>query len=78
VNDLLLSKIENQQFIDKYEVNLELLTRRLLGYFEKKKEKLNLTIDIRSRDNLVIEANMILGRSLGRRSFEECIYTQLL
>jgi signal transduction histidine kinase len=61
---LLLSKIENQQFIGKSEVNLETLTRRLLGYFEEKREKLNLTIDITCQGRTVIEANMILAEVL--------------
>jgi two-component system, OmpR family, sensor kinase len=61
---LLLSKIENQQFIAKSKVNLEILTKRLLGYFEEKREKLDLTIDIKSNGVPIIEANMILAEVL--------------
>jgi signal transduction histidine kinase len=61
---LLLSKIENEQFIDKSTVNLETLTRKLLAYFEDKKEKLALTVTIESESNCVVATNPVLAEVL--------------
>jgi signal transduction histidine kinase len=56
---LLLSKIDNQQFIDRTEVNLNELTRKLVTYFDEKKERLNLSVDI-DDGNQVVRTNPML------------------
>jgi signal transduction histidine kinase len=61
---LLLSKIENEQFIHKSKVNMDTLTRKLLTYFEDKKDKLALTVNIEGEPNSVVETNPVLGEVL--------------
>lgn len=61
---LLLSKIQNQQFMDRTEVNLDALTKKLVTYFDEKKEKLSLSVTIDSSENAVIKSNPILTEVL--------------
>jgi two-component system, OmpR family, sensor kinase len=61
---LLLSKIQNQQFIDKSEVNLHSLARKLVKYFDEKKEKLNLRVELESSQDAMIKSNPILAEVL--------------
>lgn len=61
---LLLSKIQNQQFMDKSEVNLDSLARKLVRYFDEKKEKLKLTVSIVATPNASVKSNPILAEVL--------------
>jgi signal transduction histidine kinase len=61
---LLLSKIENQQFMDSTEVHLDSLTRKLLTYFDEKRDKLNLTVKLESDSAAVVKTNAILAEVL--------------
>jgi signal transduction histidine kinase len=57
---LLLSKIDNQQFMDRTEVNLGDLARKLVSYFDEKKERLNLCVEIQG-DGHVVSTNAVLA-----------------
>jgi two-component system, OmpR family, sensor kinase len=61
---LLLSKIQNQQFIDKSEVNLDSLARKLVKYFDEKKEKLHLTVNLESSPDATVKSNPMLAEVL--------------
>lgn len=57
---LLISKIENQQFLEKTPVQIHELTGRLLGYFEEKKDKLNITVDLQGDERATVDTNKTL------------------
>ena len=57
---LLLSKIDNQQFMDRTEVNLGDLARKLVTYFDEKKDRLSLTVEIKGDDPVII-TNAVLA-----------------
>jgi two-component system, OmpR family, sensor kinase len=61
---LLMSKIENQQFLETGSVDLHMLIERLVSYFDDKREKLKLTVKIISSQPAVIQANAILAEVL--------------
>lgn len=61
---LLLSKIQNQQFMDRSEVNLDSLARNLVKYFDEKKEKLKLTVNMDGTPDATIKTNPILAEVL--------------
>lgn len=64
---LLISKIENEQFLERTVVDFNKLTNRLLIYFEEKKEKLKLSVEVISDDKYdkcIIETNSILAEVL--------------
>jgi signal transduction histidine kinase len=61
---LLLSKIENEQFLEKSPVNLQTLVERLLQYFEDKKEKMQLQVDVLCDEVVIVETNAILAEVL--------------
>jgi signal transduction histidine kinase len=61
---LLISKIENQQFLEKSPVFFLTLAKNLLVYFEEKKEKLNLSVEFPDGHDSVIQTNPILAEVL--------------
>jgi two-component system, OmpR family, sensor kinase len=61
---LLLSKIQNQQFIDKSQVDIGSLARKLVKYFDEKKEKLGLTVNLESSPEATVKSNPILAEVL--------------
>jgi signal transduction histidine kinase len=61
---LLLSKIQNQQFMDRSEVNLDSLARKLVKYFDEKKEKLKLTVNMEGTPDATVKTNPILAEVL--------------
>lgn len=61
---LLLSKIQNQQFMDKVEVNLDTLARKLVRYFDEKKERLNLTVTLDGHSDVTVKSNPMLAEVL--------------
>ncbi len=61
---LLMSKIENQQFLETGSVDLHALIDRLVSYFDDKKEKLKLSLKIINGEPAVIQANEILAEVL--------------
>jgi signal transduction histidine kinase len=61
---LLLSKIENEQFLEKLPVNLHTLVERLLQYFEDKKEKMLLQVEVHCEEMVIVETNPMLAEVL--------------
>jgi signal transduction histidine kinase len=61
---LLLSKIENEQFLEKSSVNLQTLVERLLQYFEDKKAKMQLKVEVLCDEVVIVETNAILAEVL--------------
>ena len=57
---LLLSKIENQQFLEKEKVDLKPLVREILTNFEEQQERLKITIDEDMSEVTTIHANRML------------------
>ena len=57
---LLLSKIENQQFMDKEEVRLKPLFEEILTYFEEQKENLQLQVTMEIQEEAIVMANPVL------------------
>jgi signal transduction histidine kinase len=57
---LLLSKIENAQFLERSPVHLYKLVERLLQYFEDKKGKMQLEVDVVYDEIVILETNAIL------------------
>ncbi len=57
---LLLSKIENQQFLEKEKVDLKPLITEILTNFEEQQERLQIKVEEYLSDNTTIEANRML------------------
>ena len=57
---LLLSKIENQQFLEKEKVDLKILVREILTNFEEQQERLKIKVEEHLGDNITIDANRML------------------
>ena len=57
---LLLSKIENQQFMEKEEVRLKPLFEEILTYFEEQKENLQLSVTMGMQQDAAVVANPVL------------------
>jgi signal transduction histidine kinase len=57
---LLLSKIENQQFMEKEEVRLKPLFEEILTYFEEQKENLQLSVTMEIQQDAAVIANPVL------------------
>lgn len=57
---LFISKIENQQFLEKSAVQIYELTHRLLKYFEEKKVKLNISVEMKGDLASVVNTNKML------------------
>ena len=57
---LLLSKIENQQFMEKEEVRLKPLFEEILTYFEEQKENLQLKVTTEIQQDATVIANPVL------------------
>jgi len=57
---LLLSKIENQQFMEKEEVRLKPLFEEVLTYFEEQKENLHLSVTMEIQQDAAVIANPVL------------------
>lgn len=57
---LLLSKIENQQFFEKEQVNLKPLLEEILTNFEEQLENLNIHLTIHVKQDAALPANKIL------------------
>jgi len=57
---LLLSKIENQQFMEKEEVRLKPLFEEILTYFEEQKENLHLSVTMEIQQDAAVIANPVL------------------
>jgi len=57
---LLLSKIENQQFMEKEEVRLKPLFEEVLTYFEEQKENLHLSVTMDIQQDAAVIANPVL------------------
>jgi signal transduction histidine kinase len=54
---LLLSKIENQQFLEKEPVHLQPLIREILTNFEEQEENLKITVDTAISNDITLQAN---------------------
>jgi signal transduction histidine kinase len=57
---LLLSKIENQQFMEKEEVCMKPLFEEILTYFDEQKENLQLSVTAEIRQDATVNANPVL------------------
>jgi len=61
---LLLSKIQNRQFLLTDEVDISEIIEKSLGYFDEQKEALNLQIDLETSGRPVIHGNDLLTETL--------------
>jgi len=61
---LLLSKIENEQFLLNEEVDIKEIIDKSLGFFEEQKEALNLQINLDTRNCLRTRGNVLLSEIL--------------
>ena len=61
---LLLSKIENRQFLLIEEVNMSSIIRKILEYFEEQKDRLQLTLTIEDSPDVVVSGNVLLTEIL--------------
>ena len=57
---LFISKIENQQFLERSAVQTYELTHRLLKYFEEKKAKLNISVEMNGNRASIVNTNKML------------------
>lgn len=57
---LFISKIENQQFLEKSPVDIYELTDRLLKYFDEKKVKLNISVEVKADAAVIVNTNTML------------------
>lgn len=57
---LFISKIENQQFLEKSPVDIYELTHRLLKYFDEKKVKLNISVEMQGDVVSIVNMNKML------------------
>ncbi len=57
---LLLSKIENQQFLEKENVNLKVLVTEILSYFEEQQENLKIKVTREESNEVSVVANRVL------------------
>jgi len=57
---LLLSKIENQQFLEKESVQLKPLVKEILTNFEEQQENLQINIDQQFQDSVSVRGNRVL------------------
>jgi signal transduction histidine kinase len=61
---LLLSKIENRQFLLTEEVSLSSIIYKILEYFEEQKDRLQLTLTIEVSQDIVVSGNVLLTETL--------------
>jgi signal transduction histidine kinase len=61
---LLLSKIENRQFLLSDEVNLNKIIDKSLEYYEEQKAALNIKVAIEYQDSLIVQGNIMLTEIL--------------
>lgn len=57
---LFISKIENQQFLEKSPVHIYELTSRVLTYFDEKRAKLNISVELQGDDKTTVNTNKVL------------------
>jgi signal transduction histidine kinase len=57
---LFISKIENQQFLERSAVQIYELTQRLLKYFDEKKVKLNISVEMKGDLATIVNTNKML------------------
>jgi signal transduction histidine kinase len=61
---LLLSKIENRQFLLNEKVDIKEIIDKSLEFFEEQKEALNLQIRLETSNCLIIQGNVLLSETL--------------
>ena len=61
---LLLSKIENRQFLLIEEVNMSSIIHKILEYFEEQKDRLQLTLTTEASRDVVVNGNVLLTETL--------------
>lgn len=57
---LLLSKIENRQFLLAERVDVCKIIRQLMEYYEEQKVALNISVKMEIQDNLIVQGNVML------------------
>src|SRR5690606_40248780 len=65
---LLLSRIENEQFIERTDVVVAGTIRQSLEYFEEKQQQLKLRTDLKLDERMTVCCNMALAEILDRKS----------
>lgn len=61
---LLLSKIENRQFLLTDQVDVNQIIRQSMEYYEEQKSKLNISVTIKSETQLTVQGNIMLTEIL--------------
>ncbi len=57
---LLLSKIENRQFLLVEQVDVSKIIRQSMEYYEEQKAALNISVEMEIQDNLIVQGNVML------------------
>jgi len=61
---LLLSKIENRQFLLSEQVDINTIISRSMEYYEEQKAALNISVKTEPQDNLIVQGNTMLAEIL--------------
>ncbi len=71
---LLLSRIENNQFVEQHEINISSLTRKTLGYFEDKIDAKRLTIHQDIAPSIQVKGNKLMLEILITNLIKNAVY----
>ena len=63
---LLLSKIENRQFLLSEQVDINTIISRSMEYYEEQKAALNISVKTEPQDNLIVQGNTMLAEILAQ------------
>jgi signal transduction histidine kinase len=61
---LLLSKIENRQFLLAEQVDINTIISRSMEYYEEQKDSLNITVKTETQDSVIVQGNVMLTEIL--------------
>ncbi|MCE7056225.1 HAMP domain-containing histidine kinase [Algoriphagus sp. AGSA1] len=61
---LLLSKIENRQFLFSEQVDVNTIISRSMEYYEEQKAALNISVEMETQENMVVQGNVMLTEIL--------------
>ena len=71
---LLLSRIENNQYVEQSNINISSLTRKILGYFEDKIDAKNLTIQQEIDPGIQVNGNNLMLEILITNLIKNAVY----